>query len=111
VERTQGVRRWRGLFWSMLVIAGPPLLFLLGVVIFSATTYNGICPGLMDVSPYPCSVWEYIGRNTVSPFALVVNLTICGGWVILSTILVTLFLGMRYVVQRGKEDTEGEGGL
>ncbi len=62
----------------------PPGLLLVGIVIWSAIQYEGVCPGVMDIGPYPCSMWAYIGRNTISPFALAGLSIICIGWQIFS---------------------------
>jgi len=41
------------------------------VVVSAIATYDGTCSGGMDIPPYPCSLRDSIGRNTISPFALV----------------------------------------
>ncbi|MFP4440881.1 MAG: hypothetical protein ACLFVO_26905 [Chloroflexaceae bacterium] len=58
----------------------PPLLFFAGAVVSAIATYDGTCPGVMDIPPYPCSLLDYIGRNTSSPFALVVHITVSLLW-------------------------------
>ena len=46
----------------------------IGAAIWAALTYDGICPGIMDIEAYPCTIWEFIGRNTISPFAFAAHL-------------------------------------
>ena len=58
----------------------PPLLFFVGTVVFAIVTYTGTCPGVMDIPPYPCTLLDYIGRNTISPFALGVHIMVTLMW-------------------------------
>jgi len=52
----------------------------------------------MDIAPYPCSRWEYIGRNTISPFSLGAQISICLGWGLFSGIAVILgYLARRLI--------------
>jgi hypothetical protein len=82
----------RRLWWKILLAVGfvvvPPVLFLLGVVVWAALDYKGMCYGVMDIPARACSVWEYIARNTVSPFALAAHMVICGGWAIFAVCVI-----------------------
>lgn len=74
-------------WWKWKVIGAvtfvvlPPLLFVAGSVVSAIATYTGTCPGLMDIPPYPCSLLDYIGRNTISPFALIGHIMLTVLWV------------------------------
>lgn len=62
---------------ALAVLTIPPLLFSAVAVAFVVVQdYNGICPGLMDIPPYECTVWEFAARNTISPFALPFHLLV-----------------------------------
>lgn len=96
-------RSWLWMIILAACIMGlPPLLWLSGTVVYAVVTYDGICPGMMDIPPYTCSVWEYIGRNTVSPFALIVHAVIIGGWLVLSGGAIVIGVGVRLLVVRTK---------
>ncbi|MBN1305359.1 MAG: hypothetical protein JXA13_13055 [Anaerolineales bacterium] len=82
-------KRWI-IFTALLL--GPPLMWLAGVILFVVRSYDGMCPGMMDVPAYPCSVWELIARNTLSPFSLPVHVCLCGGWFVLVGIGVGVYL-------------------
>lgn len=42
---------------------------------------TGTCPaGPPDVSPYPCSPWEYLLRMFLGPFALIAQIMLAGAW-------------------------------
>tara|TARA_Y100001937_G_scaffold79768_1_gene108070 strand:+ start:11145 stop:11471 length:327 start_codon:yes stop_codon:yes gene_type:complete len=71
-------RRWAlRILFAFLIIIIPPFLFSAGIVGFVVIQdYNGICPGIMDIPPYECSVWEFAARNSISPFALPFHLLI-----------------------------------
>ncbi|MCB1139179.1 MAG: hypothetical protein KDK23_10510 [Leptospiraceae bacterium] len=61
---------WRILL-ALVVLIIPPFLFSAGAVAYIvAQDYNGICPGIMDIPAYECTVWEFAWRNSLSPFAL-----------------------------------------
>jgi hypothetical protein len=45
-------------------------------------------------------MWEYIARNTISPFALPIHLVICGGWIVFSIVLVAIVLAVWLFVSR-----------
>ncbi|MEQ8352878.1 MAG: hypothetical protein RH862_15430 [Leptospiraceae bacterium] len=75
-------RLWlRSWFWRLILAAVilivPPFLIsgtLVALVVLS--DYNGICPGIMDIPAYECSVWEFAARNSISPFALPLHILI-----------------------------------
>jgi hypothetical protein len=89
--------------WKLLLLwLAPPIIWLAGVVIYSGWSYDGICPGLMDIQPYTCSLWEFIGRNTFSPFALAAHIGLCGGWLLFSGVGIGIFLLIRALARRNK---------
>lgn len=73
-------RRWK-VIGAVTFVVLPPLLFFATAVVSAIATYNGTCPGLMDIPPYPCSLLDYIGRHTISPFALIGHITKTLIWV------------------------------
>jgi hypothetical protein len=73
----------------------PPLLFSFGIIISSIMDYHGSCPGIMDIPAYSCSIWEYIGRNTISPFAFAAHLIVWIGWGFFSLLLGGLWFFVR----------------
>ena len=73
------LRPWKVIGAGVFVVL-PPLLFFASAVVSAIATYNGTCPGVMDIPPYPCSLLDYIGRNTVSPFALIVHIAVALVW-------------------------------
>ncbi|HBS04185.1 MAG TPA: hypothetical protein DEA96_04410 [Leptospiraceae bacterium] len=73
-----GWKRWvLRLTLAILILIVPPFLVSAGLVtLVVIQDYNGICPGIMDIPAYECSVWEFAARNSISPFALPLHLLI-----------------------------------
>ena len=103
--RSRIIQRTIGVLAASAFVLIPPVLFVSGVIVYAAITYDGICPGIMDIPSYPCSMWEYIGRHTISPFALPVHLVICGGWFGLSLVLMILVFAIWWLVGRSADRT------
>lgn len=78
----------------------PPLLWLGYVVISSIAEYNGICPSIMDIPAYSCSLSEYLSRNLFSPFSFPVQVFVIGGWLTCNTMLFALAGGLLVLRQR-----------
>jgi archaellum biogenesis protein FlaJ (TadC family) len=72
-------RLWKVIGAGAFVIL-PPLLFFASAVVSAIATYNGTCPGIMDIPPYPCSLLDYIARSTISPFALMTHIMVTLVW-------------------------------
>jgi hypothetical protein len=54
------------------LLIGPDLLTVLA---------TGTCPaGPPDVSPYPCTPWEYLLRMFLGPFSLIGQALLAGTW-------------------------------
>ena len=98
-------RNYRWILIGATFVILPPILFFLGAAGWAALTYNGICPGIMDIAPYPCSIWEFIGRNTISPFALAAHLAICVTWVGFTVIAIFLV----WLLRRGTKGNPPDG--
>lgn len=92
------MKRFTG--WQIGLMVGailivPPLLCSAGLVIQDVSqNFSGICPGIMDIEPYPCTLSEYVARNTISPFALAAHLAIFIGWMIPSGFVMTAAWGI-----------------
>jgi hypothetical protein len=71
---------WKWLLGINFILL-PPLLISLSLVIEATLSFQGVCPGVMDIPDYPCTMLEFIARNTVSAFALPVHLFIWLTWV------------------------------
>ena len=90
--------------WPVIVsvIFIPPILFIVGTIIWAALTYNGICPGIMDIPAYPCTMGEFIGRNTISPFALAAQFGICISWIGFSGGSILIFSLIRWIIKNSE---------
>jgi len=92
---------------AILLLVLPPFLLSAGFVGFEVMqNYNGICPGIMDTPPYACSVWEFIVRNTFSPFALPFHVLIFIGWFI----PVLLFFVLSRLLRQMEKNGTGSSG-
>lgn len=98
-QRDQAVLHWNRLAQFMFL---PPLLFFAGAIVLAALNYHGICPGLMNGSPYPCSMGEFIGRYAFDPEPFSVLLLLSAGWLIFAALVFLLWR----LIQRwmGKEE-------
>lgn len=98
MQRKSGSRVAALILIGGAVLIVPPLLWIAGVLLYAVVSYTGTCPGLMDIPPYSCTLWEYIGRNTISPFALIGNLTIIGGWMLFALIIDAFMAALVFVM-------------
>jgi len=87
-QRDQSMQRWNHLAQFMFL---PPLLFFAGAIVLAALKYNGICPGLLNGSPYPCSLSEFIGRYAFDPEPFSVLLLLSAGWLIFAALVFLLW--------------------
>lgn len=99
------MKRWPLVLIITAYLFAPPLLHL-GYTIWQATTtYTGTCPGLMDIEPYACTLGEYIGRHTTSPFAAIGHMFIWGSWLTFAFFTLTLAAAGYYVWKRKNPST------
>lgn len=98
------VKRRAKFVMAIVFVFLPLCLLIVGEVFFAVVTYNGMCPGIMDIDPYPCSLGHYIRRNTVSPFAFAANLMLMGVWLVFALLVLVIWWLIRRVVnRRGKQ--------
>ena len=73
-----GWKRWTvRILLALIVLILPPILISATLVtLVVIQDYNGICPGIMDIPDYECTIWEFAARNSTSPFALPVHMLI-----------------------------------
>lgn len=98
-QRDQAERRWNRLAQFMFL---PPLLFFVGAIVLAMLKYNGICPGLLNGLPYPCSMGEFIGRYAFDPEPFSVLLLLAAGWLIFAALVFLLWRLIRRWL--GKEE-------
>jgi hypothetical protein len=98
-QRGQASQRWNHLAQFMFL---PPLLFFAGAILLAGLNYDGMCPGLLNGSPYPCSLSEFIGRYAFDPEPFTVLLLLSAGWLIFAALVFLLWR----LIQRwlGKEE-------
>jgi len=87
-QRDQAERRWNRLAQFMFL---PPLFFFAGAIVLAIVKYDGICPGILNGSPYPCSLGEFIGRYAFDPQPCSVLLLLSAGWLIFAALVFLLW--------------------
>ena len=97
-------RSWiAGLMLMLAILVIPPLLISGGLVaIIVWNDYNGICPGIMDIPPYECTMWEFAARNSISPFALPVHFLI---WIAYEFFAITLMAAL-FIVRKKSQTSD-----